>query len=408
MNKIMHNRFRIATHVFLIPLAALAFIWAGCSENQQSLTNPVAMTSSLSKVGVMSSLPSLGSASSFAVLGASTVTNTGLTIITGDVGVSPGTAITGFPPGTLVGGSLYGGGPVAAQAQSDALVAYNAFIGLACDSNLSGQDLGGLTLSPGVYCFNSSAQLSGTLNLVGSGPWIFQIGSTLTTASNSAVLVNGEPDCDGSEVYWLIGSSATLGTATQFVGNIIAHTSITVTTNVNVSGSVIALNGAVTLDTNTIAVCGSAGPPPPPPPPPYGAIKVTGGGQIPVPNPDSADPNDTGSGRATYGFNAQPEKSGGAKGHFNYVNHVTGLHVNGEVDNIVVIAVHPDGSPMTVQFSGACKAKGGMPACSFVVTVEDNGEPGTSDELGITVTGGQTESRSQRVISRGNIQFHKK
>jgi hypothetical protein len=400
----------MATFVVLVQLSVLALFWVGCSENQGMVNNPVSAVVPLSKAGVQpsqQSLPFLGTASSFAVLGASTVTNTGLTTITGDVGVSPGTAITGFPPGTVIGGTVYYGDPVAAQAQSDATLAYNALTGMACDSNLTGQDLGGLTLAPGVYCFNSSAQLSGTLNLVGNGPWVFQIGSTLTTASNSAVLVNGAPDCDGMDIYWQVGSSATLGTGTQLVGNIIALTSITVTTNVHVSGSVIALNGAVTMDTNTIELCGSGGNPPPPPPPHYGAIKVTGGGQIPVPNPDSADPNDTGSGSATYGFNAQPVKSGGAKGNFNYVNHVTGLHIVGPVDQIVVIAVNPDGSPRTVRFSGTCKGKGSVPSCTFIVTVEDNGEPGTNDELGITVSGGLTEVRSQRVISKGNIQFHK-
>ena len=166
------------------------------------------------------------------------------------------------------------------------------------------------------------------------------------------------------------------------------------------SGSVIALTGAVTMDSNTIGVCGS-GSGGTLPPPGRGAIKVTGGGQIPVPSATSA-------GRATFGFNAQPDKSGGAKGHFNYVNHVTGLHVNGPVTGIVVIAVYPaDGSPKTVLFFGTCT---GVPSCSFSVTVEDRGEPGTADEFGITVTSGpvETEVRSQRVISRGNIQFHKK
>jgi len=348
----------------------------------------------------------LGSAQSFAVLAASTATNTGPTIITGDLGVSPGTAITGFPPGIVVGGTIHAGDAVAAQAHSDAVIAYASLVGLTCPAanNLSGKVLGVdvTTLSPGVYCFDASAQLTGTLNLIGQGPWVFQIGSTLTTASNSAVLVNGAPNCNGTDVFWQIGSSATLGTGTQFVGNILALSSITVTTSVNVSGSVIALTGAVTMDTNTIGVCGSGSGGNFPPR--RGAIKVTGGGQIPVPNPDNAAPNATGSGRATFGFNAQPDSSGGAKGHFNYVNHVTGLHVNGSVNNIVVIA-YADGTPKTVLFSGTCK---GVPSCAFSVTVEDHGEPGTIDQFGITVIGGVSEVRSQRVINNGNIQFHKK
>lgn len=166
------------------------------------------------------------------------------------------------------------------------------------------------------------------------------------------------------------------------------------------SGSALALTGAVTMDTNQVSVCSSGGAPFP-----HGAIKVTGGGQIPVPDPNSADPGVAGTGSATFGFNAQPDKSGGAKGHFNYVNHVTGLHINGPVTNVEVIAINPDGSPKTVRFSGTCR--GSSPSCSFSVTVEDHGEPGTIDELGIAVTGGPTEVRSQRVISHGNIQFHK-
>ena len=345
---------------------------------------------------------SLGSAQSFAVLGASTVTNTGLTTIKGDLGVSPGTAITGFPPGIVIGGTIHAGDAVAAQAQSDAAVAYAALVKATCTTNLTGQDLGGLTLRPGVYCFNSSAQLTGTLKLVGKGPWIFQIGSTLTTATGSAVLVNGSPNCNGTDVFWQIGSSATIGTGTQFVGNILALTSITLNAFANVSGSALALNGAVTMDTNQVSVCNSGGAPFP-----HGGIKVTGGGQIPVPDPDNAAPTATGTGRATFGFNAKPGKSGGtaASGEFNYVNHVTGLHINGPVTTVEVIAINPDGSPKTVRFSGICR---GTPSCSFSVTVEDHGEPGTFDEFGIAVSGGATEIRSQRVISNGNIQFHRK
>ncbi len=349
---------------------------------------------------------SLGSAQSFAVLGAATVTNTGPTLVTGDLGVSPGSAITGFPPGTVIGGTMHANDAVAIQARADASSAYAALVGMGCPSgnNLTGQDLGTLAapLPPGVYCFNSSAQLTGTLFLSGGGPWIFQIPSTLTTASNASVIVlDGSQQCDGSNVFWAIGSSATLGTDTQFVGNILAVASITLTTFATVDGSAIALNGAVTMDTNTVSVCGAGGRFPP-----AGAIKVTGGGQIAVPSPDNIAPNATGTGRASFGFNAQPDKSGGAKGHFNYVNHVNGLHVNGEVTDIQVIAAYPDGSAKTVRFSGTWGCS--SPACSFSVTVEDHGEPGTSDQFGIAVTGGVIEVRSQRVISRGNIQFHQK
>src|SRR3984885_1248006 len=202
----------------------------------------------------------LGSAETFAVLGASTVTNTGLTSITGNLGISPGTAVTGFPPGIVIPpSSIHAGDAVAAQAHTDAVIAYNDLAGRASNFNLSGMDLGGLTLTPGVYTFSSSAQLTGTLTLDAQGnpnaEFIFQIGSTITTASNSSVLViNGG---DPSDVFWQVGSSATLGTDTSFEGNILALASITLTTHASiVSGSALALNGAVTLDTNSIVASG--------------------------------------------------------------------------------------------------------------------------------------------------------
>jgi hypothetical protein len=339
--------------------------------------------------------PSLGSAASFAVLGSSTVTCTGASTITGDVGVSPGSAVTGFPaPCTVVGGTIHAADAVALQAHHDAALAYSALVGDKCPSanNLTGQDLGVIgTLPSGVYCFSSSAELTGTLNLTGSGPWIFQIGSTLTTASNSSVLVNGNGFSSGlcsPGVFWQVGSSATLGTGTQFQGVILALITDTVTTGANVSGGVFALTGAVTLDTNMVNACSSGGTTPA-----AGTIKVTGGGQIQVPDLNSP-------GTASFGFNAGTGKGGGG-GHFNYVNHVNGLHFDGPVNDIVVIAFNPDGSPKTVLFSGTCGD-----GCSFSVTVEDHGEPGINDQFGVTVTAPVSEVRSQRVISNGNIQFH--
>ena len=182
--------------------------------------------------------PSLGTASTFGVLAATTVTNTGLTVVNGNLGVSPGTAVTGFPPGMVVNGTINAGNAVAAQAQSNATVAFNNLASQACDFNLSGQDLGGKTLAPGVFCFDSSAFLTGTLTLDAQGDpnavFIFKVGSTLTTASNSSVVViNNGTFCNA---FFQVGSSATLGTNTSFRGNILALTSITLTTGISLDG----------------------------------------------------------------------------------------------------------------------------------------------------------------------------
>jgi hypothetical protein len=224
--------------------------------------------------------PPLGTAVNFAVLGASTVTNTGPSMVTGDLGVSPGIAISGFPPGQVIG-TVHAGDPVATQAQGDIGAAYAFAQGEACDHNLSGLDLGGQTLPPGVYCFNSSAQLTGTLKLDAQGnpnaAWLFQITSSLTTASNAAVvLVNGATPCNNNNVTWQVGSSATVGTGTGFVGNILANTSITFNAGANTTGSLYAHTGAVTMDSNNVSTCAGAGGKGGP------AIATTPSGSVPV------------------------------------------------------------------------------------------------------------------------------
>lgn len=198
----------------------------------------------------------LGTAENFAVLGASTVTSTGAvgTILYGDLGVYPGLAITGFLPG-IVNGTIYSGGPVAQQAQVDALAAFTTIVNEISIQDLTGQDLGGLTLTPGVRHFDTSAQLTGTLILDAMGDpnarFDFQIGKTLTTASASVVqLING---ANADNIYWEVGSSATLGTGTFFIGNIIADQSITLNTGATLAcGRALALNAAVTLDQNIV------------------------------------------------------------------------------------------------------------------------------------------------------------
>jgi hypothetical protein len=200
----------------------------------------------------------LGTADSFAVLGGSTVTNTGATVVHGDLGVWPGTAITGFPPGIVTApGAMHANDALAMSAQSALTNAYNFAAGEACDMSLTGQDLGGLTLTPGVYCFASSAQLTGILTLNGLGNansvFVFKIGSTLTTASSSSVIFTNSGQ--GDSVFWQVTSSATLGTSTSFAGNILALTSITLNTSANIQcGRALARNGAVTMDTNTVSI----------------------------------------------------------------------------------------------------------------------------------------------------------
>jgi Ice-binding-like len=201
--------------------------------------------------------------SSFAVLGGSTVTNTATpTTVNGNLGVSPGSAVTGFPPGIVTGGTIHAADSVAAGAQIDLTTTYDNLANTACNTDLTGQDLGGLTLTPGVYCFSTSAQLTGALTLNAQGNpnalFIFKMGSTLTTASGASVLlINGGSDCG---VFWQVGSSATLGTGTALLGSIVALSSITLNTGASVSGRVLARNGAVTLDDSHVAVCSGGSP----------------------------------------------------------------------------------------------------------------------------------------------------
>ncbi len=204
----------------------------------------------------------LGTAGNFAVLAGSAVTNTGPTVINGgDVGLSPGTSVTGFPPGTITPPyTTQIANGVALLAQNDLTTPYNEAAGLAPTQNLTGTDLGGLTLTTGVYFFSSSAQLTGTLTFNDQGDpnaqFVFQIGSTVTTASNLSVVTINGGSMPGCSVFWQVGSSATLGTTTAFEGHILALTSITMDTGATIlDGSALARNGAVTLDSNTITNC---------------------------------------------------------------------------------------------------------------------------------------------------------
>ncbi|MEA2403851.1 MAG: hypothetical protein QOE08_498, partial [Thermoleophilaceae bacterium] len=194
----------------------------------------------------------LGTASPFAVLSGAAVTNTGPSVLNGDLGVSPGSAISGFPPG-IVNGAVHATDGVAGQAKNDLVTAYNDAAGRTPATTVSG-DLGGRTFTAGVRKSASSMGLTGALTLDAQGDpnavFIFQIGSALTTATDSSVkFVNGAQPCN---VYWQVGSDATLGTRTAFAGTIMALTSISLNDAATVNGRLLARNGAVTLINNTI------------------------------------------------------------------------------------------------------------------------------------------------------------
>jgi hypothetical protein len=260
------------------------------------------------------SQPRLLTAANYTVMGASAITNTGPTVITGNLAISPNNAssVTGFPPGIVTGSRDYNNA-VAIQAQTDLVTTYNDAAGATPFNDMSGVDLGGKTLTPGTYRFSSSAQLTGTLTLDGQGStnatFIFQIGSALTTASASrVVLINGAGAC---AVFWQVTSSATLGTTTAFQGNLIALTSITMTTGATIGvgggvngGRALARNGALTLDSNVItpppAGCAfTAGPTPLGPP-----TVTTTSTQPPTATPTSTQPPTPNSGASSpsYGW----------------------------------------------------------------------------------------------------------
>lgn len=196
---------------------------------------------------------SLGTADNFVVLGSSTITNTGPSVVNGNLGLSPGTSVTGFPPG-IVNGVQHITDGVALQAQADLVTAYNNVAGQTPVSTVA-TELGGTTKIAGVYdSATGTFGITGTLTLDAQGNpnavFIFKTASTLITAvSSNIILTNGAQACN---VFWQVGSSATLGTNSTFKGNILALQSVTVMTGANVEGRVLARNGAVTLDISAI------------------------------------------------------------------------------------------------------------------------------------------------------------
>lgn len=197
----------------------------------------------------------LGAAASFGVLAGTTVTATGGATVSGDVGVSPGTSITGFPPGTIMNGALHAADATAASAEAALLTAYNDAAGRSLAPVTVAGNLGGQTLTPGLYKSTSSLAISSgnlTLNAQGNpnAVFIFQIASTLITSSGLQVILSGGASADN--IFWQVGSSATLGSTSVFDGTIMALTAITLDTGATLNGRALALNGGVSLDSNPI------------------------------------------------------------------------------------------------------------------------------------------------------------
>lgn len=204
----------------------------------------------------------LGTAGSYGVLGASTITNSGPTIISGDLGLYGGTSVTGFPSGTVTNGAMHVNDGPARAAMADASAGYMYLSALAPTQNLTGHDLGGQTLGSGVYSFDTSAALNGALTLdfqnVSNADIIFIVGTSFITSANSAMIVARQGL--NNNIYFVVGSSAALGADSSFAGAILAGTSISLGTGAgSTCGSVAALDGAVTLLSNNITNCSSTG-----------------------------------------------------------------------------------------------------------------------------------------------------
>jgi len=226
---------RTTRFVLVIPVAALL---AACGDSS----------------GPGPAVPSLGAAQTYGILAGSAISCVTGATVGGDIGLSPGGAssITGFPTPCTRTGATHAADAAAAAAQLDLTAAYDGLAGLACGTTISA-DLGGTTLAPGVYCSGSGLNLTGALTLSGSGTYVFQAGSALTVAtSGSVVLASG---AQSKNVYWKVGSSATLGSGSAMKGNIVALTSISLGTTANLVGRALARNGAVSLaGTNTITL----------------------------------------------------------------------------------------------------------------------------------------------------------
>jgi ice-binding like protein len=246
-------------------VAAMAFLlaasMAGCCKSKNDESHSLSLLGGVLPGGGVSpaAVPLTLTLAGFRVLAGSTVTNTGLTAVDGDLGVSPGSSCTGFPapctggPGT-VSGTINIPPSAADQAEADLVTAYNNAFLRPPGASVSG-NIGGLTLAPGVYTSTSTLAISsGDLTLTALGDsnavFIFQIPTSLTVTTGRRVILAG--GAQASNVFWQVGSSAVLGTNSFFVGTIMAQTSITLQTSASLEGRALAITGAVTLDTNIV------------------------------------------------------------------------------------------------------------------------------------------------------------
>lgn len=405
------------TNRLLTTLAIIAAVLiAGCNKNEQwgNSFDPSNPGGDLLKFSIATSPVPLGTAATFALLGGTTVTNVpeNASLITGDAGVSPGSELTGFdlsantivygtsPVGTvtpglgIVTGTIYAGGDIAAQAHADAQIAYDYLVAQRPTTFFPDivYPLDGLVLTPGIYNFPSAAILNVgktlTLDFMGNSDalFIFQVGSTLTTMSGSNVIAinTGTNTCLGANVFWAIGSSATID-GEQFIGTVIAYTSIGMTNTgndpavTNVSGRMLALGGAVTMVYSNISVCAGSGSTVKPPKPCRDF--VTGGGWI----------ND----KETFGVSGGI-KNGKFWGQLSYNNH-NGVKVK---STEVTAYTYIDSTTREIKGLARINGHGSFP---YTVTVTDNGEPGRADIFILTVNG----NTSSGILEGGNIQLHK-
>ena len=370
-----------------VPLSFFAsFSILLCAACGSAPTESEASSDSTSLISASTSAPSLGAAANFAFLAGTAVTCTNATV-TGNVGVYPGVTIT--QTSCPVTGTIHAGDAIAAQADNDFLTAYDAFKALPCGQTLTTLD--GLTLSPGVYCFDAAVTSTGgvlTLNGPADGTWIFKVGTLGTgalTGTNFSVVTPAGPPPPCNGVYWWVAEAATM-TDSKFVGTILAGAAITLTRG-TFNGDAYA-KAAVTITGTTATACVLAGGSP--------SCKatdfVTGGGWIDGSGSKGAAAKDT--------FDvAGGIKHGKFWGHLTYEDHarngtkVKGTHVTG----YVVLGEN------TRRIEGTAKVNG-RPGFTYRVDVSDNGEPGRDDTFALRLSNGYSVSGS---LKGGNIQLHK-